>query len=423
MGCYPGLYNHLFGDSEAVICQRKATPMKITLTTLTAVALLGATLLSCQVLNAQDEKAAQQIPTDVLTRLREGAKAGNAADQYQLAKYTLSGQARSPQVSRLLADAEWDLSRLSLRVQGYPPMDEEPGAQQAREKFKSEQEKFKKLTDSIEQKETTEALDLLNSAATRKDVDAILYLSSMYSDGKRIAKDGKRAFELDKQAADLSSGAGMANVGYDYGKGEGVEKDVTESVKWLEKGAAKGNLSSCYWLACVLADGGWNGKDDGHPRDLPRAYALGRALQLVSQPRSRASQWGAEVLRKARQGLEPDQMIAAESEGEREAKKIQAASGLESASADIPRDLTDSAKLTKDQWKKRFGQLHPVFAQVGVVQLSKAEFTKICGEPNRTQTVGDTVFWYYQCKDGTIQFELHKGNLLAGIVAGKVNDF
>jgi TPR repeat protein len=379
----------------------------------------------CSLLWQTTPVQSQTIPTDEpLEQLLASAKDGNASAQQELARRLLAGKARTPQAERVLKDAEADLNQLWNYGQLHAyHIDDNAEARQWKEKFEKEQEKFKKLKDSVEAKETIEALEMLNSAAAQKNVDAILYLSILYLDGKRVAKDEKRAFELDKQAAELGSGAGMGNLGFLYGKGEGVAKDVTESVKWLEKGAAKGNLSSCYWLACVLADGGWDSKDDGYPRNLPRAYALGRALQLVSQPGRRANQWGAEVLRKARQGLEPDQLIAAESEAEKEAKKIEAASGPKSAPVDVPRDLTDPAKLTKDQWKKRFGQLHPMFAQAGVVQLSKAEFTKICGEPNRTQTVGDSVFWYYQCKDGIIQFELDKGNLLARIVAGKVNDF
>jgi outer membrane protein assembly factor BamE (lipoprotein component of BamABCDE complex) len=55
--------------------------------------------------------------------------------------------------------------------------------------------------------------------------------------------------------------------------------------------------------------------------------------------------------------------------------------------------------------------------------MQKDEFLKLCGEPSKTQTVGNKTSWYYTCKDGEIQLELDKGNLLGGIVAGQVNDY
>jgi len=127
---------------------------------------------------------------------------------------------------------------------------------------------------------------------------------------------------------------------------------------------------------------------------------------------------GAEVMGKTRESLEVDQLIAAETDAEKEAQRLQPIIASPPAT-----DLRDPTRLRKDQWKSAFGKLHPIFAQAGVVQMKKVEFVEICGDPVKTQSVGDTAFWYYQCKDGTIQFELDKGNLLAGMVAGKVNDF
>ena len=46
------------------------------------------------------------------------------------------------------------------------------------------------------------------------------------------------------------------------------------------------------------------------------------------------------------------------------------------------------------------------------------------GKPNRTQTVGDQAYWYYQCTDGTIQLVMNVLNLqMAGLIQADVNDY
>jgi hypothetical protein len=85
--------------------------------------------------------------------------------------------------------------------------------------------------------------------------------------------------------------------------------------------------------------------------------------------------------------------------------------------------LKNSTAITKKEWKEAFAKSYPVFSKTGSVIMQKDEFLKLCGEPSKTQTVGNKTSWYYTCKDGEIQLELDKGNLLGGIVAGQVNDY
>jgi hypothetical protein len=132
--------------------------------------------------------------------------------------------------------------------------------------------------------------------------------------------------------------------------------------------------------------------------------------------------WGAGVVDRARQGLELDQLMAAEAEAEKVRLHLVTANG-KSGVQTSETNLKHSTAITKREWKDAFGKAYPVFAQTGAVRMQKADFLELCGEPSKTQTVGNKVFWYYSCKDGEMQLDLDKGNLLGGIVAGHVNEY
>ena len=61
-----------------------------------------------------------------------------------------------------------------------------------------------------------------------------------------------------------------------------------------------------------------------------------------------------------------------------------------------------SNQTTKEEWKKTFAQLESWVEGFGkAVEVGQME--KALGKPVRTQTIGDTGYWYYKCKDGDIQ--------------------
>jgi len=84
-----------------------------------------------------------------------------------------------------------------------------------------------------------------------------------------------------------------------------------------------------------------------------------------------------------------------------------------------------SAKdLTKAEWKAKLARKVSTYAATGkVIQIYEKDFVRSFGTPIRTQTIGNSTYWYYKCKDGTIQLVLHAGNLAAGVMQGDVNDF
>jgi len=84
---------------------------------------------------------------------------------------------------------------------------------------------------------------------------------------------------------------------------------------------------------------------------------------------------------------------------------------------------TESAKPTKAEWKAKFGEKFGFSAKMGIVEnLKPDQFKSVMGAPDRTQTIGDDAFWYYECSDGMIQLELYAPNLVV-FMQGKVNDF
>lgn len=81
-------------------------------------------------------------------------------------------------------------------------------------------------------------------------------------------------------------------------------------------------------------------------------------------------------------------------------------------------------KSTKAEWKAKFGSKFGQTAQMGIVEnLKPDQFKSVMGSPDRTQTIGDDAFWYYECSDGMIQLELFAPNLAVGMMQGKINDY
>jgi hypothetical protein len=81
-------------------------------------------------------------------------------------------------------------------------------------------------------------------------------------------------------------------------------------------------------------------------------------------------------------------------------------------------------KQTKEEWKTKLSQQNQMFAAAGIVHMKKDDFIKLMGSPDKTQTVGGKVYWYYDCKDGMIQLEANDGALqYQGMLIGRANDY
>lgn len=60
---------------------------------------------------------------------------------------------------------------------------------------------------------------------------------------------------------------------------------------------------------------------------------------------------------------------------------------------------------TKDQWKAQVEKSFPGFLQMSEYP-DKAKFADAMGKPDKTQSVGGDLYWYYRCSDGMIQLKL-----------------
>lgn len=60
---------------------------------------------------------------------------------------------------------------------------------------------------------------------------------------------------------------------------------------------------------------------------------------------------------------------------------------------------------TKDQWKAQVEKGFPGFLQMSEYP-DKSEFTAAMGRPDKTQSLGGDVHWYYRCSDGMVQLKL-----------------
>ncbi len=78
------------------------------------------------------------------------------------------------------------------------------------------------------------------------------------------------------------------------------------------------------------------------------------------------------------------------------------------------RILRPAGRMTKEQWFEKLTETGLSF-EIGYRSQGtgspRDEFIKIMGGPDRTQSVGDHVYWYYKCSDGQVQLVLYKGNL------------
>lgn len=70
-------------------------------------------------------------------------------------------------------------------------------------------------------------------------LNAMVYMGLCYKDGKGIAKNHAKAFELFQKSAYLKNSMGMYYLGYCYEHGIGVKANITQAVRWYEKASKK----------------------------------------------------------------------------------------------------------------------------------------------------------------------------------------
>jgi hypothetical protein len=90
----------------------------------------------------------------------------------------------------------------------------------------------------------------------------------------------------------------------------------------------------------------------------------------------------------------------------------------------VSRAMPRVGRMTKEQWRERARQYDVIHARM---DLTRSEFLRIMGKPDRTQTIGEKAYWYYKCRDGMIQVVINTGmmNEVYGdkVIVEVVNDY
>lgn len=104
-------------------------------------------------------------------------------------------------------------------------------------------------------KDEFKAVELLERGAKNKDINCMTLLANCYRNGIGSDKDGEKAFELVNDLKD--SGHPIATKVYADCKmfGTGTEIDYLEAIKYYEKSAELGDVSSLFMLGTIYHEG------------------------------------------------------------------------------------------------------------------------------------------------------------------------
>lgn len=104
-------------------------------------------------------------------------------------------------------------------------------------------------------KDYTVGLKWLNLAAAQNNVQALQFLSNLYSEGDGVTQNAKTAFEYQLKAAETGDSSAQLYIAYFYFEGKGVEKDPKKAFEWNVKSAAQGNADANYGLGYLYRNG------------------------------------------------------------------------------------------------------------------------------------------------------------------------
>ena len=125
------------------------------------------------------------------------------------------------------------------------------------------------------------AFDLYQLAANQGFAPAQHNLGLMYEQGRGVAQDLKKAFELYQLAANQGFAPAQYNLGFMYAQGRGVAQDLEKAVDLLQLAANQGHAGAQYNFGGMYAHG------RGVAQDLKKAFDL---FQLAANQGHAAAQ-------------------------------------------------------------------------------------------------------------------------------------
>lgn len=112
-----------------------------------------------------------------------------------------------------------------------------------------------------------DALTTLSSQAEQGDAVAQFELGNRYLKGEQVQQDNFEALRWFKLAADSGNVNAQYNIAVMYLNGIGVIKDSAEAVQWFVTAAENGDAQSQFTLGVLLFNG-----QLGVPQSVPEAY-------------------------------------------------------------------------------------------------------------------------------------------------------
>jgi|GEM_PF-3426207 len=99
------------------------------------------------------------------------------------------------------------------------------------------------------------AVTELNVDVKKGDADAMFLLSALYAEGKGVAADQKRAFQLMERAAKLGSVRAQGSLSMYLSEGIGTTPDDAKSLEWGRRAAEAGDLRSQFIMGMRYRNG------------------------------------------------------------------------------------------------------------------------------------------------------------------------
>jgi len=98
-----------------------------------------------------------------------------------------------------------------------------------------------------------EAREIWLMLAEKDNASAIINLANLYEQGQGVERDLEQSIGWLQKAADLGDTRGQYQLAMAYEKGMGVERDLHKAAYWLEKAAEQGDGQAQFNLGVMLA--------------------------------------------------------------------------------------------------------------------------------------------------------------------------
>ncbi|MEO1888294.1 MAG: tetratricopeptide repeat protein [Cycloclasticus sp.] len=89
--------------------------------------------------------------------------------------------------------------------------------------------------------------------AEKNNTSALINLANMYEQGQGVERDLKQSIVWLRKAAELKDSRGEYQLAMAYEKGMGVDRDLHQAAFWLEKAAKQGDATAQFEFGVMLA--------------------------------------------------------------------------------------------------------------------------------------------------------------------------